>query len=124
MADNWAAIAETIAGLIDEGTPYEAEVDPTKLNLPGFWVTPVSRNFDTLDGDRSTLIFDILAITNPRGGAVEALSTLSDMQAALRALPDPLNSQGANAEVVSIQLPNQAPDGLPALRIQIEVEDV
>lgn len=124
MADNWAAIAETIADLIDAGTPYEAEVDASKLNLPGFWVTPVSRNFDTLDGDRSTLIFDILAITNPQGGAVEALGTLSDMQAAFRALPDPLNSQGANAEVVSIQLPNQAPDGLPALRIQIEVEDV
>lgn len=124
MADNWAAIAQAIATLLEENTDYEAEVNAQNLNVPGYWVTPVSRTFDTLSGEESTLVFEVYAISNPRGGADEALEQLSDMQAAVRALPEPLNGQGNVAEVAAVQLSNKSPDALPALKMTIQVEDV
>lgn len=122
MADNWAAIAKVIADMLEANTPYEAEVNAQNLNVPGYWVTPVSREFNRL-GAGSTLIFDIYAISNPRGGADEALEQLSDMQQAVRDLPPPLNGQGNSAEVASVLLNNKAADALPALKMTIQVED-
>ena len=123
MATNWAVIANQIAALIEDGTPYEAEVNAQNLNLPGFWVTPVSRHFDTLSGDHSTLVFEVYAISTPRGGADEALDELSKMHAAIMDLPEPLNGQGMLAEVAAVQLGNKSPDALPALKITIEIEE-
>lgn len=124
MADNWAAIARAIADMLEAHTDYEAEVNAQNLNVPGYWVTPVSRTYDTLSGEESVLVFDIFAISSPRGGADEALEQLSDMQEAVRNLPDPLNGQGNVAEVAAVQLSNKSPDALPALKITIQVEDV
>ena len=122
MADNWAAIAKVIADMLEANTPYEAEVNAANLNVPGYWVTPVSREFNRL-GAGSTLIFEIYAISNPRGGADEALEQLSDMQQAIRDLPEPLNGQGNAAEVASVLLNNKSADALPALKMTIQVED-
>lgn len=122
MADNWAAIAKVIADILEANTPYEAEVNAQNLNVPGYWVTPVSREFNRL-GAGSTLIFEIYAISNPRGGADEALEQLSDMQQAIRDLPEPLNGQGNAAEVASVLLNNKSADALPALKMTIQVED-
>lgn len=122
MADNWAAIAKQIAGLLHDNTAYEAEVNAQNLNVPGYWVTPVSREFNRL-GSGSTLVFEIYAISNPRGGADEALEQLSDMQQAVRDLPEPLNGQGNAAEVTSVLLNNKSSDALPALKMTIQVED-
>ena len=122
MADNWAEIAKAIAGMLEADTPYEAEVNAQNLNVPGYWVTPVSREFNRL-GAGSTLIFEIYAISNPRGGADEALEQLSDMQQAIRDLPEPLNGQGNAAEVASVLLNNKSADALPALKMTIQVED-
>lgn len=122
MADNWAAIAKVIADMLEANTPYEAEVNAQNLNVPGYWVTPVSREFNRL-GAGSTLIFEIYAISNPRGGADEALEQLSDMQQAIRDLPEPLNGQGNAAEVASVLLNNKSADALPALKMTIQVED-
>lgn len=122
MADNWAAIAKVIADMLEANTPYEAEVNAQNLNVPGYWVTPVSREFNRL-GAGSTLIFEIYAISNPRGGADEALEQLSDMQQAIRDLPEPLNGQGNTAEVASVLLNNKSADALPALKMTIQVED-
>lgn len=122
MADNWAAIAQAIAGMLHDNTEYEAEVNAQNLNVPGYWVTPVSREFNRL-GAGSTLIFEIYAISNPRGGADEALEQLSDMQQAIRDLPEPLNGQGNAAEVASVLLNNKSADALPALKMTIQVED-
>ena len=123
MADNWAAIAKVIADMLEANTPYEAEVNAQNLNVPGYWVTPVSREFNRLGEDGSTLIFEIYAISNPRGGADEALEQLSDMQQAIRDLPEPLNGQGNAAEVASVLLNNKSADALPALKMTIQVED-
>lgn len=123
MATNWALIANEIAGLLSEHTGYEAEVNAQNLNLPGYWVTPVSRHFDTLSGDHSSLVFEVYAISTPRGGADEALDLLSDMHAAIMDLPEPLNGQGMLAEVAAVQLGNKSPDALPALKITIEIEE-
>lgn len=122
MADNWAVIAKAIAEMLEADTPYEAEVNAQNLNVPGYWVTPVSREFNRL-GAGSTLIFEIYAISNPRGGADEALEQLSDMQQAIRDLPEPLNGQGNAAEVASVLLNNKSADALPALKMTIQVED-
>lgn len=122
MADNWAEIAKAIADMLEADTPYEAEVNAQNLNVPGYWVTPVSREFNRL-GAGSTLIFEIYAISNPRGGADEALEQLSDMQQAIRDLPEPLNGQGNTAEVASVLLNNKSADALPALKMTIQVED-
>lgn len=122
MADNWAEIAKVIAGLLRDNTDYEAEVNAQNLNVPGYWVTPVSREFNRL-GAGSTLVFEIYAISNPRGGADEALGRLSDMQQAIRDLPEPLNGQGNTAEVASVLLNNKSADALPALKMTIQVED-
>lgn len=124
MSDNWAVIAQAIADMLEEHTDYEAEVNAQNLNVPGYWVTPVSRSFDTLHGEESTLVFEVFAVSNPRGGADEALSQLSDMQEAVRMLPEPLNGQGNIAEVAAVQLSNKSPDALPALKMTIQVEDV
>lgn len=120
MASNWASAAAELADLIEAQTDYEADVNPQDLNLPGYWVTPVSRSFDTLAGDDYSATFEVYAIAAMHTVPSTALEELSDMHDALIATG--LGVGTGTAEIAAVQLSNKAPDALPALKITITVE--
>lgn len=125
MASNWADAAKELADLIEHYTDYEADVQPANLNLPGFWVTPVSRDFDTLDGESYLATFEVFGITSPAPGVQDVLATLSDMQDALRTLGDTvpeLHGIGQVAEIYQVSLDSKNPDGLPGIKTTITLE--
>lgn len=120
MATNWAAATEELAQMLELQTPYEADANPQNLNLPGYWVTPVSRSFDTLAGEEYTATYEVYAVAAIRSVPTEALAELSDMHEAFIATG--IGTGAATAEVAAVQLTNKAPDALPALKITIQVE--
>lgn len=120
MATNWAAAAAELATILEAGTDYEADVNPQNLNLPGYWVTPVSRSFDTLERNEYTATFEVYAVSAMRSTPSAALEQLSDMHDAL--LATGLGVGTGTAEIAAVQLSNKAPDALPALKITIQVE--
>lgn len=122
MASKWSEAAQQLAAMLEEQTQYEADANAQDLNLPGYWITPVSVNFDTLGGQTYLAAFDIYAITSNRSVPLDALDELSEMHTALR---DTLGSVAIGtgaAEVTAVTLGNKAPDALPALKISITVE--
>lgn len=126
MAGNWADAANYVAQALAAATGYNAEVNAQDLNIPGYWVTPVSRSFDRLGVDVATLTFDVYAVTSSMPNATAALEELSNMQDALISLGDTypeLRGHGLDAEIAQVQLSNKAPEPLPALRFTITVED-
>ena len=120
MATNWAAAAAELATILEAGTEYEADVNPQNLNLPGYWVTPVSRSFDTLAREDYTATFEVYAVSAMQSTPSAALEQLSDMHDAL--LATGLGVGTGTAEIAAVQLSNKAPDALPALKITIQVE--
>ena len=125
MATNWAAAAKELSDLIEQHTKYEADVQPANLNIPGFWVTPVSRDFDTLDGESSLVTFEVFGVVSPAPGVIDVLTELSDMQDALRELGDTLpqlHGIAQFAEIYQVALDSKNPDGLPGIKTTITLE--
>lgn len=120
---DFAQAAQDLADMLEAGTPYEADVNPQDLNLPGYWVTPVRRVFETLDTSSCTCIFDVFAVAQAAPVPMQALAELSKMQDALNASTLPaLNGAGNDGEITYVQLSNKSPDALPALKFTITLE--
>lgn len=105
-------LAAELAALLD----IPVEMDPRDLTLPGILITPGKIAFDRLAGDLATSEIEawiVTADTNP----VTALDELGDILLLLRE-----HVTINEVEPVTLQLTNQAPDPLPALRIPIPIE--
>lgn len=123
MATSWGDAARELAQILEDETIYEADTNPADLNIPGYWVSPVSRTFETLGGDY-TAVFDVYAIADLAAPA-EALDQLSAMQDALNDLSEThpgLHGLGTTAEIEAIILSGKSPDALPAIKITITLE--
>lgn len=122
-ADNWAIVAAEVAEAIESNSIYEAAVNPANLNLPGYWVTPVRRTYDTLARDRCTVELAVYAIAGPLPDPTATLETLSDMQDSLMDVGDFMGwSLGHDGEISEVALRNKAPDNLPALKFETTLE--
>jgi len=120
MVASWSETTKELAQILFDGTSYEASPNPQDLNLPGYWVTPVSRSFDTLAGTGYTAIFEVFAVCPNYTTPIDSLDTLSAMHDEVRALN--IGVGDATAEVAAVQLTNKSADPLPALKITLQVE--
>lgn len=121
---SWGDAAREFAQIIEDGTEYEADTNPADLNIPGYWISPVSRTFETLDGGNYTAVFDVWAVTD-LAAPVDALDGLSAMQDALNDLAAAhpgLHGLGTTAEIEALILSGKSPDALPAIKMTITLE--
>lgn len=124
MASSWGEAARELAQILEAETPYEADTNSADLNIPGYWVSPVSRTFETLSHETYSAVFEVYAITDLAAPA-DALDGLSAMQDALNALADShpgLHGLGTTAEIESIIIPGKSLDALPAVKFTITLE--
>lgn len=106
------ALTEFVALLVEGGV--NAVEDPRDLNLPGVWVTISEIDFDALSGEQYSLAFDCYLITldTGTGPALNKLgSMLGDLQSAVH--------QNVSAQPITVTMPNQSADPLPALLVTI-----
>ena len=124
MASSWGDAARELSEILEAETIYEADTNPADLNIPGYWVSPVSRTFDTLDHSSYTAVFDVYAIADLAAPA-DVLDQLSAMQDALIALSlshPGLHGLGTTADIEAIILTGKSPDALPAIKTTITLE--
>lgn len=88
------------------------EVEPRDLVLPGILITPGPFEFDRLDGNLATAEVELWMIagdTNTR----TALDELTDLLLKVR---QHFGDSPSAVEPITVTLPSQAPDPLPAFR--------
>lgn len=106
---------QTFADELGTELSVSAVLDARDLVLPGILVTPGPIGFDRLDGGTISLDAELLLVagdTNP----VTALDELTELLLKLRAH---LGNAPSTAEPMTVNLPSQSPDPLPALRCPI-----
>lgn len=106
---------QTFAAELGVALSVSASIEARDLVLPGILVTPGPIAFDRLDGQTVDLDVELLLVagdTNP----VTALDELTDLLLKLRAY---LGNAPSVAEPMTVNLPSQSPDPLPALRCPI-----
>ena len=124
MATSWGDAARELTGILEAETIYEADTNPADLNIPGYWVVPVSRTFDTLSGDNYTAVFDVYAIADVAvpADALDELSTMQDALVDLSTNYAGLHGLGTTAEIEAVILSGKSPDALPAVKMTITLE--
>lgn len=112
MLDIAAAAAEVATMVTDLGVP--AVVDARDLNLPSAWVTPGEMELVYLDGS-ADITWDIYLIAQDTG-TPDSMNKLSTMLGKVTSIT------GVDATFLTVNLPNQAAEPLPALLVHIETK--
>lgn len=109
-------IPEAINELVDnlKAAGIAATADPARLELPGVLVMPGTLAFPYLDGTQFDMEFNLYLLVNPKGG-VENWVDLQDLLTKLRSV-----YEIPEALPVSVPLPNQNTDPVPALLVTLK----
>jgi hypothetical protein len=106
---------QLLAGeLTNAGVPTSE--DPTKVQVPGAWVTARAARVDTLEGD-GTVDAYVYLIAGQGSGATDALAALGKL---LDRLLTVLAPDGDISTAESISLPNTPP--LPAFQVPVQLQ--
>lgn len=107
----WAAELAADTGL-------SVEIEPRDLVLPAVLVSPGPINFDRLDAGTASTDIELMLIA----GDSNTRTALDELTHMLLTLRRHFGNAPATAEPMSVKLPSQSPDPLPALRCPINTE--
>lgn len=116
MTGYGAATAEVVAKLDAAGIP--ATADAASLQAPGVWVTPAAIDFALMDGSEYFASWE-LYLVSPDLDAVSALDHLTDLAGMIRGV---FPQDVTEFRAVTLNLPNIAADGVPALTTTLELK--
>lgn len=106
-----------LAGELHDALDESVELDPRDLVLPGILLVPGVIDFDRLDGDAASSDIELWLIagdSNPR-------TALNELTGLLVKLRKHFGDAPTEVEPISVNMPSQSPDPLPAFRCPIQV---
>lgn len=94
------------------------EIEPRDLVLPGILLTPGLFEFDRLDGHTASAEVELWIIA----GDTNTLTALDELTQLLMAVRGHYGDAPAAVEPITVTLPSQSPDPLPAFRCILNTE--